>query len=237
MFRFAYSLAEPPSGGRYQIEKTLRPANTALNRCLTLRRGIAFDYRSDYVFDYVEIPVADLQAKRWIGADVAGNSLGRAADGATYDRPQPLVGKRVFEKVEGAGAHQFDGNRELRIAPDHHDRKRKVAVPDLVHQHAQANAGKIERCQHTPGGGCGNLIEELLRAIPAFDNNGLVRKGVGYATALTRKRIDDENCFGHEPSDAPLTAIGDAVIAAPDLTDVKGHEVRMICAVATNNMR
>ena len=57
------------------------------------------------------------------------------------------------------------------------------------------------------------------------------------ATTLARKRIDDENCFGHEPSRASLTAIeGDAVIAAPDLTK-KDTPVRMNCAVATNNMR
>ena len=122
----------------------------------------------------------------------------------------------MFEKIS-AGAHHPMASR-TRIAPDHHDRKR-WRLP-IVHQ----RAGQSGRSAAPARTRRGMRYRSKMPALSSLDKNGLVRKGVGDATTLARKRIDDENCFGHEPSRASLTAVeGDTVIAAPDLTDVKGH--------------
>jgi hypothetical protein len=92
----------------------------------------------------------------------------------------------VLEKVESTGAHRFDGNRELRITSDHHDREWKSSAIDLVDQRSQSNTWKIEGCENASRGGFGNLVEELCGVIVTLYNDRLARECLDNATALVR---------------------------------------------------
>jgi hypothetical protein len=123
----------------------------------------------------------------------------RDADRLTYDRSQPPIRKRVLEKVESAAAHQFDSNRELRIASDHHDREWKLSATNLVDQPSQSNARKVEGRENASRGGCGNFVEELCGVVVTLYDNRLARECVNDAAALIGMRVDDIDGFGHEP--------------------------------------
>ena len=53
----------------------------------------------------------------------------------------------MLEEVERAGAHQLHRAGELGIAPDHHDRERKIAAIDFGEQRRQPDTGEIDRAQ------------------------------------------------------------------------------------------
>jgi hypothetical protein len=60
----------------------------------------------------------------------------------------------------------------------------------------------------------------LRSFIVTLYHDGLVSKGIGDATALIRKRINDVNGFGHEPpSGRRQRWSGDTVAAASDLAE------------------
>ena len=109
----------------------------------------------------------------------------------------------MLEKVESTGANQFDGNRELRITSDHHDREWQLSAIDLVDQRSQSNAWKIEGRENASRGSFGNLVQELCGVVVTLYDDRLARECIYDAASLIRKRVDDIDGFGHEPSSAP----------------------------------
>ena len=109
----------------------------------------------------------------------------------------------MLEKVESTGANQFDGNRELRITSDYHDREWKLSAIDLVDQRSQSNAWKIKGRENASRGGFSNFVEELCGAVINLYDHRLARECICDATPLIRERVDDIDGFDHEPSPGP----------------------------------